>query len=122
MTRERRAALEAAGVDVDQALERMMGSEALLERLLGKFLEDTQFTALRSALDAGDGAGAVVASHALKGVCGNLSMTRLFGLFTRQVEALRRGETAEALSLMEEIGPAYDDVRAAIIGGGADGR
>ena len=42
MTPERRTQLEAAGIDVASALERMMGSEALLERLLGKFLEDPQ--------------------------------------------------------------------------------
>ena len=36
MNGERKARLTAAGIQVDQALERMMGSEALLERLLGE--------------------------------------------------------------------------------------
>ena len=84
--------LEAAGLDTAQALERMMGSEALLERLLDKFLEDGNFAALTAALRAGDAAGAVQAAHTLKGVCGNLSMTELYRLFTGQVEALRGGE------------------------------
>ena len=120
MTEARRARLEAAGVDVEAALERMLGSEALLERMLAKFLEDRNLPALRAALEGADPAGAVTAAHTLKGVCGNLSMTALYGLFTRQVDALRAGELAEAERLMEEIAPAYAAVTAAIRGG-ADG-
>ena len=120
MNLERRAQLEAAGVDVGQALARMMGSEALLERLLGKFLEEPNYAALCAALERGAPAGAAAAAHGLKGACGNLSMTALYGLFTRQVDALRAGELAEAERLMEEIAPAYAAVTAAIRGG-ADG-
>ena len=120
MKEARRAQLEAAGIQVGEALERMMGSEALLERMMGKFLDDPQYPALRAALEAGDVERAVSAAHTLKGVCGNLSMTGLYGLFTRQVDALRAGELAEAERLMEEIAPAYAAVTAAIRGG-ADG-
>ena len=114
MTPERRNQLEAAGIDVASALERMMGSEALLERLLGKFLDDPQYPALRAALETGDADRAVSAAHTLKGVCGNLSMTGLYGLFTRQVDALRAGDLALARGMMEEIAPAYERVTAAI--------
>ena len=89
MDERRRNRLQEAGVDVDDALERMMGSEALLERLLGKFLEDENYQKLCAALDEKRQEDAVAASHTLKGVCGNLSMPALFSLFTRQVEALR---------------------------------
>ena len=120
MNLERRAQLEAAGVDVGQALARMMGSEALLERLLGKFLEEPNYAALCAALERGEPAATAAAAHGLKGACGNLSMTALYGLFTRQVDALRAGKLAEAERLMEEIAPAYAAVTAAIRGG-ADG-
>ena len=53
MTDTRRARLTAAGIDVDDALQRMMGSEALLERLLGKFPEDGNYAALRSGWPPG---------------------------------------------------------------------
>ena len=43
MKPERKRELETAGVDVDQALERMMGSDGLLERLLAKFLDKVLF-------------------------------------------------------------------------------
>lgn len=114
MTPERRKQLEAAGIDIESALERMMGSVALLERLLGKFLDDPQYPALRAALEAGDMERAVSAAHTLKGVCGNLSMTGLYGLFTRQVDALRAGDLPLAQGIMEEIAPVYEQVTAAI--------
>lgn len=75
MNAERRTRLEEAGIDVGEALERMLGSEALLERLLGKFPADPNFAALGEALAEGDAQRAVAAAHTLKGVCANLSMT-----------------------------------------------
>lgn len=114
MTPERRKQLEAAGIDIESALERMMGSVALLERLLGKFLDDPQYPALRAALEAGDMERAVSAAHTLKGVCGNLSMTGLYGLFTRQVDALRAGDLPLAQGIMAEIAPVYEQVTADI--------
>ena len=50
----------------------------------------------------------------LKGICGNLSMTALLQLFTRQVEALRGGDLASARAMMAQITPAYEAVAAAI--------
>ena len=114
MRETRRAALAAAGIDVDEALERMMGSEALLERLLGKFPADENYGKLCRALDQGDREAAVAASHALKGVCGNLSMTVLYDLFTRQVALLRQPDTAGAAALMPAIEAAYQKAAAAI--------
>lgn len=106
----------AAGIDVDAALERFLGNGALLGRFLGKFPQDRNFTKLQEALAAEDWPAALEASHTLKGMCGNLSMTALFGLFTRQVEALRAGDTREAARLMEEIAPAYGRAVEAIAG------
>ena len=42
--------LRAGGVDVDAALARMMGSEALLGRLLGKFTADQSLRGSRRPL------------------------------------------------------------------------
>ena len=114
MDQARKNRLEDGGVQVDTALERLMGSEALLERMMGKFLDDPQYPALRAALEAGDMERAVSAAHTLKGVCGNLSMTGLYGLFTRQVDALRAGDLPLAQGIMEEIAPVYEQVTAAI--------
>ena len=116
MDMEKRAWLIAAGIDLDSALERMMGNEALLERFLKRFLDDANYGRLTAAIDAGDPDGALTASHTLKGVCGNLSMQQLFDLLTRQVAALRADDFAAARGMMPEITAAYGRVTDAIRG------
>ena len=110
----RRERLIAAGVDVDEALERFLGSEAMLERFLAKFPADPNYPRLKQAVAVEDWPAALTASHTLKGMCGNLSLNRLFPLFTRQVAALRGEDWPLAVQLMEEIGPAYEAAVAAI--------
>ena len=119
MEASRKEALAAAGINLEEVLERLMGSDTLLERLLGKFAADGNYRRLEEAMAARDLEEAIAASHTLKGMCGNLSMEGLYALFTRQVDALRRGDWAAAQALMEEITPAYSRVVQAI--GGRDG-
>jgi HPt (histidine-containing phosphotransfer) domain-containing protein len=106
--------LIAAGIDTASALERMMGNEMLLERFLKRFLDDPNFETLKRAIAENDQDAALTASHTLKGLCGNLSMTVLFALFTRQVAAFRAGDWAGAAAMMEDISAAYDQVTAAV--------
>ena len=103
-----------AGIDAESALNRMMGSEALLERLFRRFLEDGSFSALSAAIEAGDREGALTASHTLKGMCGNLSMDRLYSLFSGQVDLMRAGDWEEAVNLMPRIREAYDEAVSAV--------
>ena len=107
MNQEWREQLASAGIDVDSALERFMGNEGLLERFMKKFLADPTFAALEEAVAGGDPAGALTASHTLKGMCGNLSFTGLYALFTRQVELLRGDDFPGAAAMMPEIRQAY---------------
>ena len=109
MDQEKRKGLEAAGIDVQSAMERFMDNEMLLERFLKKFLDDPNYGKLKAAQAAGDREGAVTASHSLKGVCGNLSMTGLFDLLTRQVGLLRAEDWAGAMELMPGIDEAYEE-------------
>ncbi len=95
-----RCRLKDGGIAVDGLLERLMGSEALLEQFLKKFLTDPNYEALCRAWEAGDEAGAVAPAHTLKGMCGNLSMTDLYELTGRLVLALRAGDRQEAGQLM----------------------
>lgn len=106
--------LKAAGVDVENALERFMGKEDFLERMLKKFAADTNYAKLAEAVEKKDPESALQASHTLKGMCGNLSITSLIPLFTRQVELLRAEEYEEAYGMMEEISRTYDQVQKAV--------
>ena len=110
-----RAGLTAAGVNVDEALERFMGSEAMLERFLKKFPADKGFAALTEALEAGDHEGAVNAAHTLKGLCGNLSIKPLFAGFDRQVTLMRAGDWDAAAAMMPQLTENYNRALEAIL-------
>ena len=99
--------LISAGIDVDGVLERFMGNESLLERMLKKFVSDGNYARLLTAVEQKDPEEALRASHTLKGLCGNLSMTALLPLFTRQVELFRAGDPEGAYALLPEITSAY---------------
>lgn len=116
MDNEKKQRLISAGIDVDDALNRFMGNESMLERFLGKFTQDANYRKLVDALEANDAEAALAASHTLKGVCGNLSMTKLFELLTVQVKAFRDGDFDGAKAQMESITAVYNEIIAAING------
>ena len=105
-----------ANINVDSALERFMGNEALLERFLSKFLADENYDKLTAAIDANDKEAALTASHTLKGVSGNLSMTTLFNLLTCQVGSIRSGDWQGAVDMMSDITNEYNKIIKAING------
>ena len=72
----RKETLTAAGIDVDNALERFMGKDDFLERMLKKFAADVNYQRLVEAVERQDAEAALQASHTLKGMCGNLSIAR----------------------------------------------
>ena len=109
-----RKILTEAGMDVETALERMMGNEALLKRLAERFLEDENMKKLEDAFAAGDRKAALEASHTLKGICGNLSFLVLFELFSQQVTLLREEKWEQAKGLMPEISAAYERLAEAL--------
>ena len=75
MDKERKTRLHGGGINVDNALERFMGNEAMLERYLKKFLDEKSYVQLVEAITADDREGAGVAVHTLKSVCGTLGLS-----------------------------------------------
>lgn len=67
MDRSRKARLEAAGVRVEEALERFLDNEELMLRFMLRLPGDPNFPALCRAMAAGDREAAFQAAHALKG-------------------------------------------------------
>ena len=114
MTDLQKSHLTAAGIDISDALPRFMGNEALLERFLKKFLQDENYRRLQDAVRDGNLEGAITASHTLKGLCGNLSLSRLYSLFARQVDFFRSDGLAEGAALMDEISDAHQEAVRAI--------
>lgn len=111
MEDSRKEALLRAGVNLDEALERFMGNEELLVRFLKKFSNDPSYQSLGKAMSEKNYTDAFEAAHALKGVCGNLSISRLFELVCKEVELLRGGNGGEeAQQCYLEIAAEYEKV------------
>ena len=91
--------------DYAQVLQRLP-SPALVERFVGKFLNDDSFAQLNSAMAAGEVETAFRAAHTLKGVSANLGFEQLRQSASNLTELLR-GQTgsvpAEAAPLMEQV-------------------
>ncbi len=92
-----------AGIDIDSLIKRLMGNASLVKVFIKKFVEDTTFESLKEAFFKGDMHACEMASHTLKGMCGNLSLTRLYALFSEQVNLLRAGAYVKAEMMMEQL-------------------
>ena len=110
MEENRKQKLIAGGINVDSALERMMGSEKMLEKYLGRFLEEKSYAALEAAMSNNDEEAARAAAHTLKSVCGTLGCEEMQNLVIEQEKALRAGQWAEAAAMMPKITEVYKNI------------
>lgn len=110
MTDEIRSRLEAAGVDVDSAMERFMNNDALLERFMRKFKDDPNYRELLDAVEKKDTERAFTASHTLKGVSGNLSLAALQKKVSEQCEFFRAGDFEAGAAMMAGVTDEYKHV------------
>lgn len=86
------AALDAAGADVDGALNRFMGKVSLYEKFMIKFLADKSYPDMLDQLNAHNVEEAFRQAHTLKGVAGNLGINNLLAVLVPIVEKLRAGD------------------------------
>lgn len=106
--------LEEAGIDVADLTARLMGNMNLITKFVKRFPDDKSYQQLMTAIDNADEEEAFRAAHSLKGVCANLSMTRLYKLLSEQVEALRAGDLERGEVLMPAITEEYGKMVEAI--------
>lgn len=116
MEATRKERLKAAGINVDGALERFMGNAAMLERYLGRFLEEKSYASLLAAVEADDEAGAAAAVHTLKSVCGSIGCERMQELALAQEAKMRTGDWQGAKAMMPALQEEYDCVCAVLRG------
>ena len=112
---------------IEECYEKMGGNYAdvteripgvgLIERFVGRFLEDKSFDTLCSQIECGDREEAFRAAHTLKGVCANLGFARLYDSASKLTEELR-GDAAsvsgEARALLEKVRQDYEVTSSAI--------
>lgn len=98
------------GADVETGLQRCMNNESFYIRLVNMIPKDTNFVKLYDSIDAGDLDAAFEAAHAIKGSCGNLSLTPLYDPVSRITELLRGRTDTDYSALVSEIKAAYDNL------------
>ena len=110
MTEESKRKLTEFGVDVDGTLERMLGNEALFERVLKKFISDDSYPLLVETLASGDYESAFRHAHTLKGVTGNLGIDALMEAAIVVVEKLRVHNLEGIEEDMKKVSELYEEI------------
>lgn len=103
----------ALGGDYTDAAARLH-SDRLVQKFVLKYLEDPSFDQLCAAMAEQNYEEAFRAAHTIKGICQNLSFTRLLSSSSRLSEALRHGYTPEAEPLFAELQGDQQQVEKAI--------
>lgn len=106
--------LTKAGVDVNEGLKRLDNDKDFYEELLEKFCNDSHYAELKRAMEHEDAETAFKEAHALKGMAGNLSCTRMYHALAPFVEKLRRHELEGAIALFPAVSEAYSAVMEAM--------
>ena len=92
-------------------VQKRLPSVKLVHRFIAKFLDDDSFSVLCDAMQEGQREAAFRAAHTLKGVCGNLSFSRLLSSVSQLTELLRsetENISENAVLLMEEVKADYE--------------
>ncbi|RHU30378.1 Hpt domain-containing protein [Parabacteroides sp. TM07-1AC] len=91
MTNKYKQQLLDAGVNLESALDRFMGSEMLYDKFLLKFIQDKTFLLLDECLKKNDVQNAFIQAHTLRGIVANLDIRYLLDVLTPMTEQLRQG-------------------------------
>jgi len=103
----------ALGGDYEDVRGRLR-SDRLVQKFVLKFLTDDSYGLLCRSLEAEDYEEAFRAVHTIKGMCQNLSFTKLQESSARLTEALRGGWKPEAAPLAEQVKSDYQQTADAI--------
>lgn len=106
--------LLAAGIDVNEGIDRFGGNRAVYEKFLYRFKQEPTFSELCEAIEKQNLKEAFAAAHTLKGQSGNLSMNRLYDDICPLVEELRSGSLQHAEELLQPVIRDYRDIIAVL--------
>lgn len=77
------------GADVENTVRRFMGNEAMYEKFLKKFADNSNYSGLAESLEAGDYEEAFKCAHTLKGVSANLGLDPIYKASSDLTEEFR---------------------------------
>ena len=114
MEAEQKAELENVGINVDAALNRFMGKEAMLRKFFTRFLSDQSYAAMLEAMNSGAADAAKAAAHQLKSVCGTIGCENMQARVTELESQLKAGNFPEAQKILPEIESQYAQICSAL--------
>lgn len=100
--------------DVNGAIRRCSGNEALYVQCLIQFLDDPTMEQLNSAIKNRLWDDAFTAAHALKGLAGNMGFIPLMHSLSRLVVMIRGGRTNDVDECMSFVNSHYRNITDAI--------
>ena len=101
------------GGDFDEVLGRLR-REQTVQKFVYKFLDDKSFSLFEASMGNKDYGEALRAVHTLKGICQNLSFTRLFESSSLATIALKEDDWNKALDMMPQLSKDYHAIINAI--------
>ena len=97
------------GGDFDEVLGRLR-REQTIQKLVYKFLDDKSFRLFEASMGNKDYAEALRAVHTLKGICQNLSFTRLLESSSLVTKALKENDWNRAVEMMPQLSKDYGEM------------
>ena len=94
------------GGDFDEVLGRLR-REQTVQKFVYKFLDDKSFHLFEASMRDKNYEEALRAVHTLKGVCQNLSFTRLFKSSSLVTKALKENDWNKAVDMMPKLSKDY---------------
>ena len=94
------------GGDFDEVLGRLR-REQTVRKFVFKFLDDKSFSLFEASMVKKDYSEALRAVHTLKGICQNLSFTRLFESSSLVTNALRANDWSKAVDMIPKLSKDY---------------
>lgn len=88
------------------AVSMRLPSQGLIKKFIGRFLEDQSFDTLCRQMECGNREEAFRAAHTLKGVCANLSFSRLqdsVSLLTEELRPETSSISERAIELLKDV-------------------
>ena len=101
------------GGDYKEVLDRLQ-REQTVQKFVLKFLDDKSFSSLETALQNRNYEEALCFVHTLKGICRNLSFTRLYESSSLMTEALKAGDFENAAAGMPQLSDDYHQIIRAV--------
>ena len=97
------------GGDFDEVLGRLR-REQTVRKFVFKFLDDKSFSLFEASMVKKDYEEAFRAVHTLKGICQNLSFTRLFESSSLTTTALKQNDWNKAVDMMPQLSNDYYEI------------